>query len=76
MNISIHAVNTTVDITICTSIGDITATTEEGVELQMLKRYIIKWWSHTKDRVEPGLEKYWEVRHELALSDGIAMNRK
>ena len=51
-------------------------TAEEGVEIKMLKRYIIKGWSYTKDRVESGLEKYWPVRHELAMIGGIAMRGK
>ena len=40
------------------SIKDIKGRTEEDVGLKKLKRYVIKGWPHTKDGVEPGLEKY------------------
>ena len=33
------------------------AATEEDVELQLLKRYISRRWPHTKEAVEPGVEK-------------------
>ena len=61
MNISIHTINTTVDIPICTSIEEIKGAREEDMELQMLKRYIIEGWPHTKDGLEPWLEKYWPI---------------
>ena len=76
MNISVHAVNTTVDISICIAIEDIKTATEEDAELQMLKRYIIKRWPHTKEGVGPGLEKYWPIRHALGMIYGIAIKGK
>ena len=57
MNVSIHTINTTVDVLICTSIEDIKATTEEEAELKILKRSIIRGRPHTKEMVEPGVEK-------------------
>ena len=57
INLSIHAINKTVDIQIFTSIDDRKAATEKYTELQMLKRYIIKRLPHTKDGSKPELEK-------------------
>ena len=37
---------------------DIKAVTKEDAELQMLKLYIISGLPHTKEGVEPGLDKY------------------
>ena len=75
MNISIHTINTIVDIPIFTSIEDIKVATGDDVELQMLKRYIIRGWPHTKEGVDR-LEKYWSTRHELAMINSIAMKGK
>ena len=30
----------------------------------------------TKKEVEPGVERYWPIRHELAMIDGIVMTGK
>ena len=73
MKISIHIVNTTADIPVCMSIDGIKVAIEEDAMLQRLKKYIIKGWLHIKNRVEPGLEKYLLIKHELAMIDGIAM---
>ena len=73
MNVSIHTIITSVDITICTSIEDIKAATEEDAELQILQMYIITGWPHSRKAVEPGAEKYWPLRHELTMIDGIVM---
>ena len=43
-NINIHTISTSVDITICTSLGDIRVATEEDAELHMTKKYIIRRW--------------------------------
>ena len=76
MNISLHMVNMTVDIPICTSIEDIKAVTDKDVELQMLKAHIIKGWSHTKEGLQPGVEKYWLITHEHKMTDCIVMKGK
>ena len=65
MNISIHTFNTTVKLPICMSIADIKAS-----ELQCL-RYIIKGLLHTTDGVEPWLENYWLIRHELTMTKAL-----
>ena len=62
MNISIHTINTAVDVPICMSIEDIRMATEEDMELQMLKRYIIRRWPHTREVLGPGVEKYLLIR--------------
>ena len=46
---------------------------EEDLELQMLKRDIIRELPHTKEGLKPGLEKYWPIGHEVAMIDGIAI---
>ena len=76
MNVSGHTINRTVDVPICTFMEDIKAATEEDMELQMLKRYIIGGWPHVKEVVEPRVEKYWPIRHELGMIDGIALKGK
>ena len=58
MTINIHGISTTVDISMSTLIKDIRTAMNEDVELQMLKNHIIRWWLHTKDEVEPGVERY------------------
>ena len=73
MKINMHMINITVDIAICMSIQDIKSSTEEDEELKMLKWYINRGWWHTKEWVEPGLEKYWLMRHGLTIIDSIAM---
>ena len=54
INISRHTINTTVDNPISNWIEGIKAATNENAELQMLKQYIIRGRSHTKNEVEPG----------------------
>ena len=52
MNISIHMTNPALGTQIYTLIEDIRTVTNEDAGLQMLKQYIIRGWSHTKDEVE------------------------
>ena len=45
-NINIHTISSSVDISICASLGDIRVATEEDAELQMLKKYLeVSWFS-------------------------------
>ena len=45
-------------------------------ELQMLQAYIIRGWLQNKDDLEPTLQGYLPIRHELAIIDGVAMKGK
>ena len=49
---------------------------ERHVELQMHRRYIIRGWPHMREALEPGAEKYWLIRHEFTMTDGIKMKDK
>ena len=60
----------------CTSIADIKVATEEDSELQVLKRYLIRGWPHTKDSSGVGVDKYWLIRHELTMIEGITLKGK
>ena len=42
-------------------------------QLQIFKWHIIRGWLHIKEKVEPGVVRYWLIRHKLAMIDGIAM---
>ena len=35
--------------------------------------YIIRGWPQNKDDLEPTLDRYWPIRHDLAMIIGIAM---
>ena len=59
MNVSVHAIRTSVDILIYTTIDDIQAATRQDADLQRLKSYIIQGWPHTQDEVQHGMQKYW-----------------
>ena len=56
--------------------GQESSKTKKDEELQKLKTYIIRVWLHINDKVEPGVEKYWPIRHELAMVDGFAVKDK
>ena len=58
------------------SIENIRAAMNEDAELHMLKTYTIRRWPHTKDEVQPGVERYRLIRHDLVMIDGVAMNDK
>ena len=75
MNADIHTISTSVDVPICTCVKDLKVATED-VELQVLKRYIIGGWPDSKEAVEPGAEKFWPIRHEFAMINGIVMKGK
>ena len=66
-------ISTTVDIQICMSLEDIREAPNKNMEMQILKTYIIRGWPHTKDEVEPGVDRYWPVRHKLPVIDAAAM---
>ena len=65
MHVNMHAINSTVDSQICTFIEDMQTSTNEVLDLQRLKAYIIRGYSHTKDYAEHSIQKYWPIRHEL-----------
>ena len=69
-------INTTTYIQICTSVEDIRAMTNKEAELPMLKQFIIRGWLHSKDKVEPGIKRYWLIRHEVMMIDGVVMKGK
>ena len=45
----------------------------EDVKLQILKTYINRRWLCTINEVEPGVDRYWPIRHDITMTDGIAM---
>ena len=71
-----HAISTALDIQVITSIEDIQASTGQGSHLQRLKPEIMKGWLHSKVEVQHRIQKYWPLRHELVMIDGIAMKGK
>ena len=76
MNVNVHAISTSVNIQICTSIEDIQVVTQQDACLQTLKSYVIYSWPHKKDKVEQSMKHYWPISHEQALTDGISMKGK
>ena len=72
----IHTISTATDIPISTSIEDMRSATNGKMELQMLKNYIFRGLLHPKDDVEPDVERYWPIKNELTMIDGIAMKGK
>ena len=76
MNMNIHIISTTVHTPICTSIEGVRAAPDEDFDLQILKTYIIRGWPHTKDEAKLCIERYWPIRHELVMINGIAMKGK
>ena len=67
---------TSVDIPTCTSIENIQVVFQKDTDLQRLKYYIIQGWPHNKDEVKQDMQKYWPIKHELAMINGIAMKSK
>ena len=51
MNVNRHVIITSVNILVCTSIGDIWSATSQDAHLQKLKLYITQGWPQTKDKV-------------------------
>ena len=45
----------------------------EDAKLQMLGIYITRGWLQTKGEVDPDAEKYWLIRYDLVMIDGVAM---
>ena len=75
-NVILPAISAVVDIPICTSIEDLQGATSQDLDLQRLKAYIIRGWTHTKDEMQHIIQKCWPIRHELVMIDGIAMKGK
>ena len=48
----------------------------EDTKLQMLQAHIIRGWPQNKDELEPSLGVSWPIRHNLAVSNGVAMQGK
>ena len=76
MNVTMYVFITALGIPISISIEDMQAASSQDVDLLGLKAYIIRGWPHTKDEVEYSIHKYWPIRHEPAVIDGIAMKGK
>ena len=66
----------TTDLPVCTSMQDIQETTTQYAHLQDLKAYIMHGWLHRKDDVTQDIQKYWPIRHEVAMIDGMAIQGK
>ena len=48
ININLNAFSTVVNMSVCTSIGDIQAATCEDAHMQMHRLYILQDWQHKK----------------------------
>ena len=70
MSISIHAISTVVDISVCASIENIRAATGKDVDLQLLQAYIRREWPQRNDKSEPSLGRYCPIKDDLAMIDG------
>ena len=46
------------------------------VELQMLKTYVTRGLPQNKDDLKPTLGRYWPIRHDLAIIEGLVMKGK
>ena len=42
----------------------------------MHKTYIVLGWTDSKDVIKSGVERYWPIRHQLAMTDAFAMKSK
>ena len=50
--------------------------TAKDVHLQELKAYIIHGWLHEKENVAPNIQKYWPIKYEVAMLDGMVIKGK
>ena len=71
MNVNVHSIRTEVEILICKSIEDIQVAMRQDSDLKRLNLYLIQGWPHTKDDVEHSMQRYWPIRHDLVMIDGI-----
>ena len=76
MSISIHTISTATGILVCTSIEEIRNVRSIDAELQMLQIHIIRGWLQNKDNFVPSLGRYWSMRLDLPVIDGVAINGK
>ena len=67
LSINVNTINTTVELPMCTSIQDIQEAAAQDVHLQDLKTYISHGCQHKEDDITPDMQKYWPIRHELAM---------
>ena len=74
MNISIHILNTEINVLIFKSIEDIRIATSIHAEVQILQTHSIREWPQNKDNLEPSVGRYLPIRHDPAMIDGVAMN--
>ena len=75
-DICIHAINTALDVPICTLIEDIRAAVSKDIELQMLQANIIGQWPQNKDELRHSLGGCWPIRHDLAIASGVVIKGK
>ena len=73
MSISIHTISIEIVVLVCTSREDIRTAMSKDAELQMLKTHIIRGWPQNKDDLEPSLDGYWPIRHDLAMMNSVTM---
>ena len=65
--------NTTVDLPVCTSINNIQEATARDSDLQEFKAYIMQGWPYKKEGVAQDIQRYWPIRHDLAMVDGVTI---
>ena len=55
---------------------DIQEATTQDAQLHDLKAYIMHCWLKWKDDVVQHIQKYWPIRHELVMLDGVIIKGK
>ena len=75
LSVNVNAIETAVDLPVCTSIHDIQEVTARDVHLQERKVYVTKGLATQKRRCATR-QKYWPIRHELAMMDSRAIKHK
>ena len=71
-----HAISTSVNICVCTSVEDIQVATLQDAGLPRAKFIHYTRLAMQKDKVEQTLKHYRAIRHELEIINGIAMKDK
>ena len=72
LSINVNTISTTADLPMCTSIQE----TTQDAHLLDLKAYNIHGWLHKRNHMAQDTQKYWPIRHELAMIDGLAAKGK
>ena len=74
--IYIQTLSTAIGIPVCISVESKRKAISIDAELKMLQTYMIRSWAQTKDDLEPTVQRYWPIRLDLGIIDGVAMKDK